>query len=147
MTKKEILLHFESLLKEKMAACDAEIRDIQLSMSSETKSSAGDKHETSREMMKQSRNQVENQLAHYQLQMRQIKELEGKKSSCVEAGSWVSTEEEEFFFGLALGKVKLGNSSIFALSTQAPIAQAFLNKKAGEKVEFRGKIFTLLNVQ
>ncbi|MEQ8909128.1 MAG: hypothetical protein RIC95_08040 [Vicingaceae bacterium] len=147
MTKKDILNHLHFLLEQKINECQAAIKEVQSAMSAETKSSAGDKHETSREMMKQSRDQMEGQLGQYQKQIHQLKSLAQRKSQVVQAGSWVKTKKQSFFFGIALGRISLHNQTIFVVSAQAPLAIAFLGKKEGDKVSFRGEEYHIKSIQ
>jgi len=126
-------------LKEELQSLDTEIAN-------ETKSSAGDKFETSREMMSQSRQSISSRIEllkeqHYFLSQIQVDSSFEKVSS----GSLIETDEGYFFFGLALGNLTFKNKSIVALSFQSPLGKSFHNKKIGEKVEFRGRTFTILN--
>lgn len=126
-------------LKEELQGLDSEIAN-------ETKSSAGDKFETSREMMNQSRQNISGRIdtlkeqAHF-LSQNQVRSTLTK----VESGSLVETNEGYFFFGLALGNLKYKDHQVIALSFQSPLGEAFHHKKVGEKVIFRDKSFIILN--
>jgi len=126
-------------LKEELQSIDAEIAN-------ETKSSAGDKFETSREMMSQSRQSIASRMDACKEQLYFLSQLEAKSSSKgVSSGSLVETNEGYFFFGLALGNLSFQNKQVIALSFQSPLGMAFLNKKIGDNVEFRGRRYTILN--
>jgi hypothetical protein len=124
----------------------AELQSIDAEIANETKSSAGDKFETSREMMSQSRQGIASRIDICKEQLYFLSELEANSSSNeVSAGKLVETNEGYFFFGLALGNLSFNQEQVVALSFQSPLGRAFLKKKVGDKVEFRGRTFTILN--
>lgn len=123
-----------------------ELQSIDTEIANETKSSAGDKFETSREMMSQSRQSIASRIDACKEQLYFLNQIETNSSSSeVSSGKLVETNEGYFFFGLALGKLTFNKKQVIALSFQSPLGKAFLNKKIGDKVEFRGRNFTILN--
>ncbi len=126
-------------LREELLSLDAEIAN-------ETKSSAGDKFETSREMMSQARESISGRIEALKEQVYFLSQVQAKSSiKKVSSGSLVETNEGYFFFGLALGNLNFRGEQIVALSFQSPLGKAFLDKEVGDMVEFRGRIFSLLN--
>lgn len=110
----------------------------------ETKSSAGDKHETARAMM-----QLEQEKNGKQLQ--EILELQKlfekiditKKSTKVELGALVLTNQQNFYISISAGKINVGNEMYWALSPQAPLAKKMLGLLAGNTFEFNGNSFVV----
>ena len=61
-------------------------------------------------------------------------------SEQIDFGSVVETSENYYFISAALGKITLDEgSTVYAISTDAPIYQEMKGKKAGEKFSFNGK--------
>lgn len=128
----EIQLKLELELREIESSLNALVDDL----ANETKSSAGDKYETAREMIQQEREQLENarqSKRHQLLQINRLSELNGSKIS--EAGSIIETDLGIFLLGVSVGKIELTNkSSLFVLGLQSPLSQALLGKTIGDTV-------------
>lgn len=147
MTKDQIFEQIERELKQKISDIQTEISSLRQEMSEDTKSSAGDKFETSREMMNQSINRLQDSL---QQQKKQLQQLEGLKNSKptekVGMGSYVCTEKANFLFGLAFGKVNSSKDNIFALSLNSPLGRIFLDQKVGDTVKMNQTNYTIKSI-
>lgn len=69
-----------------------------------------------------------------------------KRNEKVEFGSVVITNKQKLFVSVSLGKIELENEAYYAISTKVPIYKAIQNKKAGEKIEFNGNKFEILEI-
>ncbi len=139
LKKKEFKTALMQFLEKKGASIKADLTSLREDMGNETKSSAGDKFETGREMMQQSLSQLESQKDLLRRQLQLCSEISLKASSRVSSGSLVVTELHQFYIGLALGKLQLNGTDYYLLSEKAPIAQAMLGKTVGEKLRFRNQ--------
>lgn len=116
------------------------IQSHRKALSSETKSSAGDKHETGRAML-----QLEMEKAGQQLtSILQMKETLSriniaKKSSAVSLGTLVETNSGTYFISVSAGEITLDSKNYFAISIASPIGKLMLGKKAGEELTWNGK--------
>ena len=148
MDKREVHLHCLNMLAEKIASLKQEIADAQQAASEDTKSSAGDKFETGREMIKQSINQLNQRLAqdHKLLAVLERINPETEKTE-VGPGSLVETSEGWYYFSVSLGKVAWKKSSFFALSMAAPIGKALAGSKANDLVQFMKRDIRILSVR
>jgi transcription elongation GreA/GreB family factor len=110
----------------------------QESSSSETKSSAGDKYETGREMAnaERDRNAAHMQQAQ-QLQAELARINPEQPCDTVRPGALVSTSLGRFYISISAGK--LDGQEVFAVSAAAPVAVALKGLRAGEKAAFNGK--------
>lgn len=61
-------------------------------------------------------------------------------------GSVVKTTNNNFFISISAGKIDIEDGSYFAISHHSPIGMLLLNKKKGDKVEFNGNAFTIIEV-
>ena len=145
--KEKLIQHLLSLVEEKINTAKAEIESAREAQKNETKSSAGDKYETSREMMTQEIEKHSKSLADAELQRNILNHLSAlKPSKCVELGSWVETNHGHYFLATGMGSIKTDAFTIQTISLQSPIGKALLNKKRGDRFEFNGKQYSILNV-
>ena len=147
MDKGAIHAHCSQLLEEKITGLQSRIEDAQQAASEDTKSSAGDKFETSREMIKQEINKLSQQARLNTDMLRSMQQLSPDKSSSqVEFGSLAKTSEGIYYFAVSLGKVDWEGQSLFVLSMASPLGQALMHKKAGDSIDFRGREIKILEV-
>lgn len=137
----------EALVTQRLDVVKQQIAQIQESLTSETKSTAGDKHETGRAMLQLEREKSGQQLA----EINKIKEILLKvdvkiTSSKVSLGSVVFTSQANYFIAVSLGELKVDNVVFYAISPGTPVGQLLLGKSVGEQVAFRGQPFTVLNI-
>ena len=120
------------------------INSNQKALTSETKSSAGDKHETGRAML-----QLEMEKASQQLDgISNMKEILAKLNSTkvsdiAHLGSVIVTNKANYFLSISAGQIIIDNSKYFAISTSSPIGKLLLGKKTGESVIFNGNIIEI----
>ncbi len=116
------------------------IMSNQKALTSETKSSAGDKHETGRAMLQLEMEKAGQQLASIQ-QMKEIlaKVDVSKESSIASLGTVVETDVASYFLSISAGQLTVQKKNYFAISVSSPIGRLLLGKKVGEKIMWRGK--------
>ncbi|WP_345006775.1 3-oxoacyl-ACP synthase [Snuella lapsa] len=123
------------------------IQELQESLSAETKSTAGDKHETGRAMVQLEREKAGQQLAEIQKVNQVLAKIDMKKSSkIIGLGSVVFTTQANYFIAISAGELKTGNTSFYAISPNTPIGQILLGKSAGDAIAFREQVFTITEV-
>ncbi|MEM6346717.1 MAG: 3-oxoacyl-ACP synthase [Bacteroidota bacterium] len=143
--KEQIHAQCLALLDQKIARLQRSIADAQKAASEDTKSSAGDKFETSREMLKQEINKHNQQLALATKMKQQFGQIDPRQSlDHIAFGSLAETNEGLYYFSASLGKVE--GQKCFALSMVSPIAKALANHKAGDEVPFMKRSIKILNV-
>ncbi len=124
-------------VNKRLQTIDEIISSNQKALQSETKSSAGDKHETGRAML-----QLEMEKAGQQLQgITQMKEILAridiyKKSNIAHLGSVVITDKASYFLSISSGKLKVDDKKYFSVSISSPIGRLLLGKQEGEIVVF-----------
>ncbi|AJR03068.1 3-oxoacyl-ACP synthase [Siansivirga zeaxanthinifaciens CC-SAMT-1] len=148
MTLKSMLYHkCEAFLESKLHTISKSITEIQESLTSETKSSAGDKHETGRAMLQLEREKLGNQLAEIQKTKEVLTKISvDKNAETIGLGSVVITNKVHYFLAISAGELKVDNSLFYAISASTPIGQLLLGKKAGDSFEFRGQTTHILEV-
>jgi transcription elongation GreA/GreB family factor len=132
------ILDKENALKKLIAATRESNND--------TKSSMGDKYETSREMLQQEINMLEKQLAEINQQHQVLKKIRILQSTNVNLGAVVEFELGVFYVAAGIGEIKVDNNSIMTISINSPLATAMLGKKKGESFIMNTKKYTIKDV-
>jgi len=116
------------------------ISSNQKALQSETKSSAGDKHETGRAMLQLEMEKAGQQLAGI-VQMKEILAkidiLKTSKNACL--GSLILTEKACYFLSISAGQLVVEDTVYFAISVSSPIGKLLLGKQEKEVISFNGK--------
>jgi transcription elongation GreA/GreB family factor len=131
------LIHALSLRIDELKAS---LDDLKEAGESETKSSAGDKYETGREMIKQEKEKYEQVLQDNEKQLEIVKNLKPEKTYTKAApGSLVKTDKMIFYISVSYGKLEVEDTVVFAISPNAPVAQLLLGKTAGDTYKINGQ--------
>lgn len=140
VNKAQLLHHLQSLLQEKVNATRTEIDSTRGSFTSDTKSSAGDKHEVGRAMVQQELDKLEEQHAKLIALQQELARVPLERTfDHVAFGSLVTTDQGTYFVAIGLGRIEFEGGNCFAISLASPIGQALKDKRVGEQVSFNGK--------
>ena len=132
----------------RMQASEQAIAEAQQAVNDDTKSSAGDKYETGREMMQQETNRNLAQLNEANKLMVALN-LVGYKSisTKIETGSVVKTNNGDFYIAISAGILQLEDKSYFAISPASPIGLKLKGLQAGDSFTLNGKNYQILGVE
>ncbi len=145
--KKTLYDHCSSFIEIRLQTIQNTISDIQKSLTSETKSSAGDKHETGRAMLQLEREKAGSQLAEIQKMILSFSKIDvSKTSEIIGLGSLVITTQNNYFMAISAGELRFENDTYYAISPNTPIGQLLLGKKIGEEVVFKEQRFKIEKV-
>ena len=110
------------------------------SRDSDTKSSAGDKFETGREMMQREMDKISASIDQSKNQLNFLSKINLNRSySIVDLGCLITTDQGIYYISIGLGKVEINAEIIYAISLDSPIGQLLKGKRVGDELEFRGK--------
>lgn len=133
--------------------CRNRVQEIQSAMDSaqdailnDTKSSMGDKYETSREMAQQEISRLQNQLKQAEIDLDKINNLDLNSSESVRMGSIVKTDQFDYFIAISIGAVKIKEKTIMIISKESPIGNLLFGKKEKETVQFYNKTITIQKI-
>lgn len=137
-----------------LEALNNKINDLRLilqesypSMFDDSKSSAGDKHETALAMAQLEQEKLTKQLNILLLQEASMKVIDPTlKHQKITIGSLVETNKGWYYFSISLGQLICQNNAFFALSLEAPLGQIMRGKVAGEQITFNGMITEIIGV-
>jgi transcription elongation GreA/GreB family factor len=147
-TKKEVLTSCKQLLNERTTRLNLAIAEAREAANSETKSSAGDKYETTREMMQAEMERLSSQLAEVAKLNEALFHAEtAVPTTTVGIGSLIKTTTAAYFLAAGLGKVIATGQPVFVLSAASPMGNLLLGKTVGEVVVFNGEEQTVLEVE
>lgn len=145
--KEKLHKQCQDALNQRLEAIKSRISDIQNSLQSETKSTAGDKHETGRAMLQLEREKAGNQLAELQKQIGILHKINPEMSySKVALGSLVKTTVSNYFIGVSVGEITIENETFYAISLSTPIGQLLVSKGVGDNIQFRMQKFTITDI-
>ena len=139
----------QTFIEQRMAAAAQAMQAAQESANSDTKSSAGDKYETGREMATQERDR-------HAAQLHQARQLAAELArispdapcDAVRPGALVHTSLGWFYLAIGAGRLVVDDGQeVFAVSGAAPVAAALKGKRAGEEAVFNGRAVRVLTVE
>lgn len=135
--KKALLEFCWEYVNERTARLKKQSDELQESLGSETKSSAGDKHETGRAMMQLEQEKLGQQLQELDATRSILKKINiDAPSNRIRLGSLVKTSMAHYFIAISAGAFKQNGEVIYCISASAPIAQLLLGKEKGESFVF-----------
>ena len=129
--KSELLEIIHQKISEKIQKLEQLIAETRAS-NNDTKSSMGDKYETSREMLQQEINNLQIQMNEHLKSQQILKNINPNPHKVVSLGSWVETNKGKFFIAISLGELSFNQEKIFVISAESPLAKAMNGKKTGE---------------
>lgn len=148
MNVKELLYNeCVAFVNNRLQTIESIISSNKKALHSETKSSAGDKHETGRAML-----QLEMEKAGQQLNgVQQMKETLARivltansSTSCL--GSIIETNSFTYFLSISAGKIIVNNKTFFAVSVSSPIGKLLLGETVNDELTFNGKKIAIKNI-
>lgn len=146
--KQQLYKRCEDFLNQRFKVVQETIADLQNSLQSETKNSAGDKHETGRAMLQLEREKAGNQLAEIQKLQEAFQKINSQsKHTRVALGSVVKTTQSHYFIAISAGEIVIDDTAFYAISPVTPIAQLLLSKQVGNEITFRETSFTIKEIQ
>jgi transcription elongation GreA/GreB family factor len=105
----------------------------QKALNSETKSSAGDKHETGRAMLQLEMEKAGQQLAAIQQMKATLAKVDYTKTAAlIRLGTLVETNIGTYFISISVGRLKITQQEVYAISASSPIGKVLLGKKEGD---------------
>jgi hypothetical protein len=135
--KQKIYKYYLQLVNDKVSRLQQVLADLKESGSNETKSTAGDKHETALAML-----QIE------QANTRgQLNDALALSASVIVNGSLVKTNLGYLFVSVALGKTVIENMVVIALSPKSPLGQKLMGLSVSGVAEINGNKYIIESIE
>lgn len=145
--KRDIFRVCSEKVSQRIASLEAELHTLAESAANDTKSSMGDKYETSREMINLEKEKFATQLADAQKMMSVLDSIDVEaQSQKAGTGSLIKSSTCLFFLSISLGKIIVNGKEVFVLSPASPIGQGLMGKQVNNSIEFAGKLERIIAV-
>jgi transcription elongation GreA/GreB family factor len=144
LDRKQANIMAEDFLTARIKGIQAELNDLKEGIASDSKSTAGDKHETARAMAQLEQEQLATQLTQMQEHLQVIQQAKRIKfETRISFGSLVRLTKGWFYLSTGIGVVP-GDINLFCLSMHTPMGQALLGKATGESTVVNGQHIEIL---
>ena len=136
------------IVQQKIDTLQKNLHDLSDSAGNETKRTAGDKHETALAMLQIEQENNSRQLKEVLQQKAVLEKLDPQlQTAMIVSGSLVETNKGHFYINLGLGKLRVEDETIFAVSPEAPLGKLMLMKKAGDAFQFNNIAYEIISVE
>jgi hypothetical protein len=143
-TKQKIYAICHQTLQQKIDDLGAALNSVTEAANDETKSTAGDKHETGRAMMQLEQEKISKQLKEAREQKEELERINVEETSLTVAkGSLVKTNNGYFFVGPGLGKIKVDEEVVIVISLQSPLGKKITGLKQNDSAEINGVTYVI----
>ena len=147
MLKKTLFQHCADHLNESLGLFEQRKSDLLVALESESKSSAGDKHETGRAMLQLEREKLGDQIKETERNLKLLLPLENHVSSkTITIGSVVRTDQLSYYIAVSTPELKVDKTTYYCISAQSPIGKLLLGKKVGETISFNYKTSSIIEI-
>ena len=147
LSKKIVHKHFLLVIEESISRIQKVLIELKDSGANETKSTAGDKHETALAMIQieqaNMRSQLENMLQK-KLIMQQLDPTIVTEE--VRNGSLVFTDKNILYISVAVGKQTMAGKEIIAISPQSPMGLSLMGSVVGSSVMVNQQHFKVIQL-
>lgn len=134
-------------IEQRIDTAETALEQAREASNDDTKSSAGDKFETTREMMQQDISRNKRLLMDAKENLQVLESLkEQPVAEVVRNGSLVLTTEGAFYISISAGQLSLAGKTYFAISALSPIGKLLLGKKVNDGIVFNGKEYSILEI-
>lgn len=145
--KKQLFQLTVQRFQERVELVERLMQENQEAANLEEKSSAGDKFETGRSMQQLEKNMHAQQLDALQGELRRLYQQPPELvCNFVQPGTLVFTHQAVFYLLAGLGKLIWEDKAYFIISPEAPLAQALMNKRVGDRATFQQTTYSILNL-
>ena len=142
-----LIKELTNTISHKVLVIDNEILGLIGSRDSDTKSSVGDKHETSRAKIQTEIDRLSKQKQLLVNQVHNLKSIDlTKKNKAVSFGSLVFTNQGIYFISIGIGQYTFDNNSYYVISLESPIGQLLHNKLVGNGFLFRNNNYKIYKI-
>ena len=147
MLKEKIIEELSNLLEYKISEVEEELNLLTKDKNEITKSSAGDKFETSRATIQSEFDKVSINLIKLKDQLRKIKLISiTSKPQKIGYGTLVKTSNSMYMVSIGYGKLRLDSKDIYVISPLSPIGKKLINKQEGVSISFNSKNEEILEI-
>lgn len=145
INRNEILAKLHQTLDQKTQYFQNLIEDLR-SSNTDTKSSMGDKYETSREMLQQGIMQLQRQLDNVLMQKSILNRVKEPVHEKISFGSIVKTSMGNFVIAISLPEFDVSGEKYIGISEQTPLARQLIGKSKTDTFTIQQKEREILEI-
>lgn len=135
-----------AIIQEQLDTIQSSLDQLMEAKNNETKSSAGDKYETGMAMIQNQEELYKRQQAEAKIRMYQLQLIDPEISNpIIDKGSLVQLKTGLFYLSVAIGKIEIESTTVFALSLESPLGHLLKGKKLGTSINFNGNKNVIIN--
>jgi len=146
--KEKLLGECHLWIEERHQLIGKTLADIKLALEEESKSSAGDKHETGRAMLQIERENAGHQLLEIENVEETLKRVQiAEPSGIIHLGSLVTTTQATYFLSISAGKFTIHKKDYYCIAPNAPIGVLLLGKQKGDSFIFNNNKIEVITIE
>lgn len=134
--KQALYEHCCAYADRRIHSLQSQIRELQEDLNSETKSTAGDQHETGRAMMQLELERLSQALDEAERLEGVLKRIPSPKthSERIIPGSQVECGTVRYYLAISAGACTIGGRTYYCVSAESPVGQQLLGKRVGDTI-------------
>lgn len=146
--KEAVVAECRRVIRERISNLKSQMSELVNDAANDSKSTAGDKHETSRAMMQLEQEKLGTQLKILEEQQRQLEQIPIQNNSAkVSNGSLVETDRGWIFIGAALGKISVNKKDVICISQQSPLGKLLFIQETGSNVSLNNLKYQIISIE
>ena len=147
MLKEALLDRCNVFVNKKLATIQTIMSENRNALEQESKSSAGDKHETGRAMLHLEMEKASQQLGVAKKMKETLNKIQlSSASEKVKLGSLITTDQGIYFLSISAGELVLEDKPFYAISPSSPIGALLIGKEKGDKILLGSKVIRILSI-
>jgi hypothetical protein len=147
ISKQKIYEKYLELITSQVNAYQTTLNELMEAAANETKSTAGDKHETALAMLQIEQRNISVRLQEGREKKKLLERISGKiKTAVITKGSLIKTNHGYFYLTVALGKIELDGVTIIAISPQSPLGIKLEGRKRNDQLQVNGTTYIVQEV-
>ncbi len=146
--KQKTYQHCLQLINIRITELKKVLDELSEGIKNDSKSSAGDKHETSRAMAQIEQEKISRQLAETLEQKAVLEKLEHiLPSPKIIKGSLVKTNTLTLYISIPLGRMLVDNTPVFAISPQSPLGAQLMGLEPKDSTRINGVNYFIESIE
>ncbi len=145
--KEHLLSECFQWIEERHQLINKTLAEIKLALEEESKSSAGDKHETGRAMLQIERENAGHQLLEIENVEQTLNRVQiTEPSGLIHLGSLVTTSQASYFISISSGQFSFQKKNYYCIAPNSPIGQLLMGKQKGDTFKFHENEIQILEI-
>lgn len=145
--KEYLLSECYQWIEERHQLINKTLAEIKLALEEESKSSAGDKHETGRAMLQIERENAGHQLLEIENVEQTLNRVQiTEPSGLIHLGSLVTTTQASYFISISSGQFSFQKKEYYCIAPNSPIGQLLMGKQKGVSFKFHENEIQILEI-